>query len=72
MGKLLGLAFIMLLLLVSVEARHRTVSGCPYGCSVNGRCGTEMECKVGLILGIVLGICLVGAIVYFGCCRGKC
>ena len=50
---------------------------CPYGCAVNGVCGTETECNVAGIVGIVIG-CIFGVIflvvgcVICCCCCAAC
>ena len=59
-------------MIIGVDGRsyYGSPSMCPYGCAVNGRCGTEKECKIGGIVGIVFGIlfCLCCC----GCCIGAC
>ena len=49
---------------------YGSASQCPYGCAVNGRCGSETECRVGGIVGIIFGIlfCLCCC----GCCINSC
>ena len=55
-------------LVTGVEARVRA-QDCPSGCAIFGRCGTEGECKMMLVLFGIIAIIVIGLIIYFVCIK---